>query len=90
MIREEFDKKIRERFQAYNSLIRRPNIRVEPGNGIYSRYKYPAITREHIPPFWLYDLDYERNPNLAMRLGVNTTFNAGAIKLNDKYLMVVR
>ncbi len=90
MTREEFDKKVRERFEAYNSLIRRPNIPVEPGNGIYSRYKYPAITREHIPPFWLYDLDYERNPHLMLSLGINTTFNAGAIKLNDKYLMVVR
>ncbi len=90
MTREEFDKKVRERFEAYNSLIIRPNIPVEPGNGIYSRYKYPAITREHIPPFWLYDLDYERNPHLMLSLGINTTFNAGAIKLNDKYLMVVR
>lgn len=77
-------------FESYNSLIERPNIPLSPGNGIYTRYKFPVITRDNIPPFWQYDLDYKANPDLLMRLGVNTTFNAGAIKLNGKYLMVVR
>jgi len=90
MNREDFDRKVREKFEVYNSLIARPNIPVEPGNGIYTRYKYPAVTRDHVPPFWLYDLDYKKNPDLLLRLGINTTFNAGAIKLNGRYYMLVR
>ncbi|MEE4116393.1 MAG: glycosidase [Marinilabiliaceae bacterium] len=90
MKREEFDNKVRELFRDYEELIKRPNIAGLKGNGIYTRYRYPVLTREHVPPFWRYDLDYKRNPGLLTRLGVNTTFNAGAIKLNGKYLMIVR
>jgi 4-O-beta-D-mannosyl-D-glucose phosphorylase len=43
-----------------------------------------------VPVFWEYDLNYKTNPNLMKRLGINTTFNAGAIKLNGKYHMMVR
>jgi 4-O-beta-D-mannosyl-D-glucose phosphorylase len=32
----------------------------------------------------------ETNPFLMQRIGVNATFNSGAIKLNGKYLLVVR
>ena len=63
---------------------------MKKGNGIYERYIYPVITRDHVPVFWKYDLDHKKNPELIMRLGVNTTFNAGAIKLNGKYCMVLR
>lgn len=90
MERDKFDTKVRQLFREYEELIMRPNVAELRGNGIYTRYRYPAITREHVPPFWQYDLDYKRNPGLLTRLGVNTTFNAGAIKLNGKYLMIVR
>jgi len=90
MIREDFNNRVRSMFESYNRLIGRPNSPLSPGNGIYTRYKYPAITRDHIPPFWQYDLEYRTNPDLLMRLGINTTFNAGAIKLDGKYIMVVR
>ncbi|TKG95817.1 glycosidase [Puteibacter caeruleilacunae] len=85
-----FDKKLKELFEQYNELITRPNKIQGNGNGIFDRYENPAITRNHAPVFWRYDLNYETNPNLMTRLGINTTFNAGAIKLNGKYLMVVR
>ncbi|MCD4769061.1 MAG: glycosidase [Bacteroidales bacterium] len=90
MKKSEFNKRVKEIFRVYNSLINRPNRIRSGGNGIYDRYEYPVITREHIPPFWKYDMDYENNPDLLMRLGINTTFNAGAIKLNGKYYMIVR
>jgi 4-O-beta-D-mannosyl-D-glucose phosphorylase len=90
MERQEFDKKVKELFDAYNDRINRKNGISENGNGIYDRYIHPAITRDHVPVFWEYDLDYASNPFLMKRLGINTTFNAGAIKLGDKYLMVVR
>jgi 4-O-beta-D-mannosyl-D-glucose phosphorylase len=90
MNREEFDSKVRQLFKDHNDLIRRSNISEDRSNGIYKRYKHPAITRDHIPPFWLLDLNYETNPQLLLSLGVNTTFNAGAIKLDGRYYMMVR
>jgi len=36
------------------------------------------------------NLNYETNPLLMERLGVNTTFNAGAIELNGKYYIIAR
>jgi 4-O-beta-D-mannosyl-D-glucose phosphorylase len=90
MNKEEFNKRLKQLFDNYNNLISRPNFPEEHDNGIYTRYRYPVITRDHIPPFWQYDLNYKTNPSLLIRLGVNTTFNAGAIKLDGKYLMVVR
>lgn len=90
MEREQFDIAVRRKFREYNDLILRPNIPEDRSNGLYTRYKYPIITRDHTPVFWKYDLNYETNPDLLIRLGINTTFNAGAIKLNGKYYMVVR
>ncbi|MCR5683800.1 MAG: glycosidase [Lachnospiraceae bacterium] len=59
-------------------------------NGIYERYINPVLTRHSIPLFWRYDLNPVTNPFFEERLGVNTTMNAGAIKLNGKYCLVVR
>jgi len=39
---------------------------------------------------WRYDLNVDTNPFLMERIGFNATFNAGAIKLNGKYLLAVR
>ena len=77
-------------FVEYNKLINRPNKKQTSGNGIYDRFEFPVLTRNHAPVFWQYDLNYETNPHLMIRLGINTTFNAGAIKLNGKYLMIAR
>ncbi len=74
----------------YERLIRRKNEEIASANGIYSRFKYPVITRDHIPPFWRFDFNYATNPNLLERLGVNVTFNAGAMMLNGKVILVVR
>lgn len=90
MKRHEFDREVKRLFNRHEELIIRKNRAMKKGNGIYERYIYPVITREHIPIFWKYDLDHKTNPELLMRLGVNTTFNAGAIKLNGKYYMVLR
>jgi 4-O-beta-D-mannosyl-D-glucose phosphorylase len=57
---------------------------------VYQRYEYPVLTHEHAPLNWRYDLNPASNPFLMERFGINATFNAGAIKLNNKYLMVVR
>ncbi|MEA1888105.1 MAG: glycosidase [Bacteroidota bacterium] len=90
MKRHEFDREVKRLFNRHEELIIWKNRAMKKGNGIYERYIYPVITRDHIPIFWKYDLNYKTNPELLMRLGVNTTFNAGAIKLNGKYYMVLR
>ena len=90
MKRHEFDSEVKRLFKRHEELIIRKNRAMKKGNGIYERYIYPVITRDHVPVFWKYDLDHKKNPELIMRLGVNTTFNAGAIKLNGKYCMVLR
>ncbi len=59
-------------------------------NGIYERFRYPVLTREHAPIYWQYDLCEETNPYFEERLGINAVMNSGAIKLNDKYYLVAR
>ena len=76
---------------AYETLVARPNpVDTHFYNGVYNRYEHPVLTREHIPPFWMYDANPETNPFMMQRLGVNATMNSGAIKLNGKYCLVVR
>ncbi len=74
----------------HQQLINKPNCAIPENSGIISRYKYPVITAEHIPINWRYDLNAESNPFGLERIGVNAAFNAGAIKWNDKYTLVVR
>ncbi|MGB5781646.1 MAG: glycosidase [Eudoraea sp.] len=74
----------------HQQLINRPNDAIPENSGIISRYEYPVITAEHIPINWRYDLNAASNPYGLERIGVNAAFNAGAIKWNDKYTLVVR
>ena len=83
-------KKYEEELKKYNELIARKNVKSDFYNGIYERYEYPVLTREHIPLTWRYDLNPETNPYFMERLGVNAVFNAGAIELNGKYYLVAR
>ena len=77
--------------KKYEELITRKNEVDETFyNGIYDRYKYPVLTRDHIPLTWKYDVNPETNPYFMERLGVNCVFNAGAIELNGKYYIVAR
>ena len=77
--------------EAYERLLHRPNpVSERFYNGLFERYQHPVLTREHIPPFWIYDADPSANPFMMQRLGVNATMNSGAIKLNGKYCLVVR
>ena len=66
--------------ESYERLIARPNPANDHFyNGLYTRYRYPVLTREHIPPFWMYDADPASNPFMMQRLGVNATMNSGAM-----------
>ena len=74
----------------FNQLITLQNEKEKIGNGIFFRYNNPALTAEHTPLFWRYDLDKNTNPFLMQRFGINAVLNAGAIKFNNKYILVAR
>jgi 4-O-beta-D-mannosyl-D-glucose phosphorylase len=90
MTQDQFNKKVKELIKANEKLITRKNEPLKEDNGIFTRYKYPVSTAEHVPVFWRYDLDYQSNPHLLERIGVNAAFNSGAIELNGKILLVIR
>ena len=90
MTREEFNKKLKELFNDHEKLISRKNEKLNESNGIFTRYKYPVVTAEHAPVFWRYDLNYETNPMLLERIGVNGAFNAGAMEFNGKIVLMLR
>lgn len=72
------------------ALLARKNHNSDWYNGIYDRWDYPVLTREHIPLEWRFDLDPASNPYFMERLGVNAVFNAGAIELDGKFYLVAR
>ncbi len=76
--------------KRYEETVNRKNTRSDFYNGIYDRYEYPVLTRDHIPPFWKYDMDPGTNPYFMERLGVNCVFNSGAIELNGRFYLVAR
>ena len=72
-------------------LINRKNrISTSFYNGIYDRYENPVLTREMAPVIWRYDISKETNPFFQERLGINATFNSGAIKIGNKYCLMAR
>ncbi len=90
MNRKEFEQKVNDLETNYNRLGSVNNEIIESTNGIYSRYQNPVLIDKHIPLNWRYDFSFEDNPFLLERLGINAVFNSGAIKWNDKYILVPR
>lgn len=85
-----FEKRLKQIREEYELLVTRKNTPVKTSNGIFNRYEYAVVTAEHAPYFWRYDLSREDNPLLMERFGINAAFNAGAIKFNGKYLLILR
>jgi 4-O-beta-D-mannosyl-D-glucose phosphorylase len=83
-------KEIKSLFQEHEKFIKRKNEPLKETNGIYQRYKYPVVTNKHTPIFWRYDLNPETNPFLMERIGVNATFNSGAMEWKGNVVLVVR
>lgn len=90
MKHSEFTKKVHTLFKQHEKLIARKNIKSETSNGIIDRYRYPVLTAEHTPLFWRYDFDCKTNPHLMERMGINATFNSGAMEHEGKILMFPR
>lgn len=81
---------IKNLMKRQEELVTRTNPPTPSHNGVFQRYKHPILTAAHTPIYWRYDLDEKANPLLLERLGINATFNAGAIYWEGKYLLVVR
>ena len=90
MTENEFDTRLKQLFRDYEQLVSRPNEPEERSNGVVQRWKHPVLTAAHAPVFWRYDLDRAANPFLMERLGINATFNPGAIEFDGKFCMMVR
>lgn len=85
-----FEDRLNQLLIQHQALISRKNHPKKSHNGIFQRWENPVVTAEHTPVFWRYDLDPNTNPLLLERIGVNATFNSGAMLWNGKYLLVVR
>lgn len=88
------DTKFANRLQAleteHKNLLQHCNEAEKTGNGIYKRYRNAVLTAAHTPLYWRYDLNPQSNPFLQERFGINAVFNAGAIFLHGKYIVMAR
>lgn len=85
----DFNEKLRVLEHDHEALLKRKNRALYSG-GVYERYEYPVLTGAHAPLFWRYDLCEETNPFLMERFPIHATFNSGAIKQGDRYVLVAR
>ena len=85
----DFEKRVEALKAHHEELLSRKNSPKPFGNGIYEKYVNPIITAEHTPLEWRYDFCEKDNPYLMQRIMMNATLNAGAIKWNGKYVLVV-
>jgi len=86
-----FETRLRFLREQHAALIERRNtINSAWSNGIFDRWMYPVLTAAHTPLFWRYDLNPKTNPYLMERMGINGVFNAGAMELDGKILLVCR
>ena len=85
-----YQEKVQALRQRHEALLQRKNQVMEGGNGIYEKYVYPILTAEHTPLEWKYDFNEQDNPFLMQRIMMNAVLNAGAIKLDGRYLLICR
>jgi 4-O-beta-D-mannosyl-D-glucose phosphorylase len=90
MNHSEYQEKVKKLLSDHEKFVGRRNVKRAYSNGIYEKYEYPVITAKHTPVYWRYDLDPKTNPHLMERMGINATFNPGAIGIDDKVYLCVR
>jgi 4-O-beta-D-mannosyl-D-glucose phosphorylase len=87
---QKFSERLEQLKKEHAKLLALKNEPVAESNGIITRYTHPVLTAGHTPLSWRYDLNEETNPFLMERFGINAVLNAGAIKWNNKYLLMPR
>jgi 4-O-beta-D-mannosyl-D-glucose phosphorylase len=90
MNEREYKERLKQLLTDHKTLIERPNNKTRDTNGIVQRYQHPVLTAAHTPVFWRYDLDPITNPLLCERMGINSTFNVGAIELDGLIYLLAR
>ncbi len=85
-----FDERLKWLVVTHKEVMNRKNEALPSENGLFERYRYPVIAREHTPIFWRFDLDEKTNPYLMERIGVNCALNPGAIAYEGKIYLMVR
>ena len=90
MTKKSFQQKLKQLQLQHQKLLKRPNRKQKPGNGIFDRYEFPVLTAEHTPLFWRYDFNHADNPHLMTRLGINCVFNVGAMEWNGNIVLMTR
>ena len=85
-----FQRQVQKLLANHERLITRKNHKIEAGSGVFDRYAFPVLTAEHTPVFWRYDLDPKTNLYLMERMGINSTFNAGAMEYGGKIVVLAR
>ena len=82
--------RLKELMEQHEQLLQQKNRKAASHNGIVERYLNPVVTAAHAPIFWRYDLNYDTNPQLLERLGINAAFNCGAMEFEGKIVLAVR
>ena len=90
MMTKNFEERVLNLQNHQEKLINQSNQSIQSDNGIFNRYQYPILTAAHVPLNWRYDFNESSNPFLIERLGMNAVLNAGAIKWNNKYILMAR
>ena len=90
MTRGAFTRQLAALRNDHRRLLARRNRRAGGSNGVFDRYVHPVVTAAHTPLAWRYDFAPSTNPHLMERMGVNGTFNSGAIDHHGKILLMVR
>jgi len=85
-----FKDKVAQLVSEQDQLLALTNTKQINSNGIYQRWNNSVVTRDHVPLTWRYDFNENSNPFLMERIGVNATFNAGALYWQGKYIVAVR
>lgn len=91
MTSNNFDDRVRKIQREHEALIQQMNS-IDPRwtNGLLNRYINPVVTAAHAPLFWRYDFNPDTNPFFMERMGVNGTYNTGAIEFDGKICLVLR
>ena len=90
MNKQQFELKRKRLGQQHRALVQRRNAKLQAGNGIFDRYRYPVLTAEHTPLTWRYDFNRTTNPHLMTRLGINSVFNVGAMEWQGNIVLMAR
>lgn len=85
-----FENRMQKIKSDQQALFNLKNTPVFQEHGWYERHENPVLTAKHIPLPWRFDLNKDRNPFFLERNAFNAVMNAGAIKWNNKYLLIAR